>query len=137
MEVLIPLFLISFKSNCLKHVFNDWVRNYFALPYFFVQIDFHNFWIENENWNYKTSFVISKSEIKHNNIDLQFDGLDTYATVFLNGKQILEANNMFTTWKIPVKNYIVEGENHLEIKFKSAVQEGKNQANVILSKPNY
>ncbi|MFC4738832.1 glycoside hydrolase family 2 protein [Flavobacterium ponti] len=85
-------------------------------------------WIENENWNYKTSFVISKSELKNKNIDLQFEGLDTYATVFLNGKPVLEANNMFRTWKIPVKNYLVAGENHLEIKFKSAVQEGKNQA---------
>lgn len=85
-------------------------------------------WIENENWNYKTSFVISKSELKNKNIDLQFEGLDTYATVFLNGKPVLEANNMFRTWEIPVKNYLVAGENHLEIKFKSAVQEGKNQA---------
>jgi beta-mannosidase len=85
-------------------------------------------WIENENWKYKTSFNVSKSELKHNNIDLQFDGLDTYATVFLNGNEILEANNMFRTWKIPVKNYLVEGENLLEIKFKSAVQEGKNLA---------
>jgi beta-mannosidase len=85
-------------------------------------------WIENENWNYKTSFVISKSELKNKNIDLQFEGLDTYATVFLNGKPILEANNMFRTWKISVKKYLVGGENHLEIKFKSAVQEGKIQA---------
>lgn len=85
-------------------------------------------WIENENWNYKTSFFISKSELKFKNIELEFKGLDTYATVFLNGKPILEANNMFRTWKIPVKNNLIEGENSIEIKFKSAVLEGKNQA---------
>ena len=85
-------------------------------------------WIENENWNYKTSFIISNSEINFKNIELEFNGLDTYASVFLNGKLILEANNMFRTWKIPVKEYLVKGENSLEIKFKSAVFEGKNQA---------
>ncbi|NHN27627.1 glycoside hydrolase family 2 protein [Flavobacterium jejuense] len=85
-------------------------------------------WIENENWNYKTSFTITKSEITNQNIDLQLDGLDTYAIVSLNRKQILEVNNMFRTWKIPIKNYLVEGENQIEIKFKSAVVEGKKQA---------
>ena len=85
-------------------------------------------WIENENWTYKVSFSISKSEIQYQNIDLQFDGLDTYATVFLNGKQILEADNMFRIWKVSVKNQIIEGKNTLEVVFKSAVKEGKLQA---------
>ena len=85
-------------------------------------------WIENENWNYKTSFIVSKSELKFKNIALEFKGLDTYATVFLNGKLILEANNMFRTWKIPVKNNLIQGENSIEIKFKSAVLAGKSAA---------
>ena len=85
-------------------------------------------WIENENWNYKTSFIVSKSELKFKNIALEFKGLDTYATVFLNGKLILEANNMFRTWKIPVKKNLIQGENVIEIKFKSAVLKGKEEA---------
>ena len=85
-------------------------------------------WVENENWNYKTSFVISKSELKFKNSVLEFKGLDTFATIFLNGKPILEANNMFRTWKIPVKNYLIKGENVIEIKFKSAVLKGKSAA---------
>ena len=85
-------------------------------------------WIENENWNYKTSFIVSKSELKYKNIALEFKGLDTYATVFLNGKLILEANNMFRTWKIPVKKNLIIGKNSIEIKFKSAVLTGKSAA---------
>lgn len=85
-------------------------------------------WIENENWNYKTSFIVSKSELKFKNISLEFKGLDTYAKVFLNGKPILEANNMFRTWKISVKNNLIQGENSIEIKFKSAVLAGKSAA---------
>ena len=43
-------------------------------------------------------------ELKNQNTILQFEGLDTYTEVFLNNKKILDANNMFRTWKVDVKN---------------------------------
>ncbi len=61
-------------------------------------------WIENETWEYETDFTLSSEELKNETIALQFDGLDTYAEVFLNGKSILKADNIFRTWKINVKN---------------------------------
>lgn len=85
-------------------------------------------WIENEDWEYETKFTISESELKNQNIDLLFEGLDTYATVFLNGKVLLEADNMFRTWTTSVKNKLQKGENHLKIVFKSAVNFGKEEA---------
>ena len=85
-------------------------------------------WIENEDWEYETKFFISESELKNENIDLLFEGLDTYATVFLNGKLLLEADNMFRTWNSSVKNKLQKGENHLKIQFKSAVNFGKEEA---------
>lgn len=85
-------------------------------------------WIENENWEYETHFTISKVELKNQNIDLEFDGLDTYATVYLNGKVVLEANNMFRKWTIQAKSYLNIGTNHLKVIFHSAVQKGKEEA---------
>lgn len=85
-------------------------------------------WIENEDWEYETTFSLSESELKNQNIDLIFEGLDTYATVFLNGKVLLEADNMFRTWNVSVKNKLQKGENHLKIQFKSAVNFGKEEA---------
>ena len=85
-------------------------------------------WIEKEDWEYKTSFILSQSEFHFNNIDLQFDGLDTYASVFLNDQLVLEANNMFRIWKIPVRKYLLKGENTLKVVFKSAVREEQNFA---------
>ncbi len=82
-------------------------------------------WIENEDWQYETTFSISMQELKNENCVLQFDGLDTYAEVFLNGKKVLSANNMFRTWKVDVKNLLKVGQNKLEIKFESAVKKGK------------
>ena len=74
-------------------------------------------WIENEIWEYQRSFKISKEESKNQNTILQFEGLDTYAEVFLNNKKILDANNMFRTWKVDVKNNLKVGKNNLKIVF--------------------
>jgi len=85
-------------------------------------------WIENETWEYQTSFKISKEELKNQNTILQLEGLDTYAEVFLNNEKILDANNMFRTWKVEVKNNLKVGKNNLKIIFKSAVEIGKAKA---------
>jgi beta-mannosidase len=85
-------------------------------------------WIENEDWEYETTFSLSKKEMSRQNIELQFDGLDTYAKVFLNDKLILEADNMFRTWRIDVKNQLKIGVNQLRIVFESAVKKGKEEA---------
>ena len=52
-------------------------------------------WIEKENYEYKTSFSVPATILNKKNIELVFDGLDTYADVYLNGKLILKANNLF------------------------------------------
>jgi beta-mannosidase len=85
-------------------------------------------WIENESWEYETHFTISKAELKNQNIDLEFEGLDTYATVYLNGKVVLEAENMFRKWIISAKSHLKMGTNHLKVVFHSAVQKGKEEA---------
>ncbi|WP_395633514.1 glycosyl hydrolase 2 galactose-binding domain-containing protein [Flavobacterium sp.] len=85
-------------------------------------------WIENDDWQYQTTFTISKTELKHQNAVLQFDGLDTFAEVYLNGSKILSANNMFRTWKVDVKKWLKVGQNKLQITFASAVKNGKEEA---------
>lgn len=85
-------------------------------------------WIEHETWEYETNFMVSSEELKNETIALQFDGLDTYAEVFLNGKSILKADNMFRTWKINVKQQLKKGENQLKVVFESATKKGKEAA---------
>ena len=85
-------------------------------------------WIENENWEYESTFSLSENEISNENIELEFDGLDTYARVYINGKMVLEADNMFRKWTISAKNHLKKGKNHLKIVFLSAVQKGKEEA---------
>ncbi len=85
-------------------------------------------WIENEDWEYQTVFSVSAAEIAQENSLLQFEGLDTYAEVFLNGQKILVADNMFRTWNIAVKKHLKRGQNSLRIVFSSAVKKGKAEA---------
>ncbi|SEW31474.1 beta-mannosidase [Chryseobacterium wanjuense] len=85
-------------------------------------------WIENEDWDYQTSFKMSSKELENQNIELVFNGLDTFSKIYLNGKLIQTTDNMFRKWTIPVKQNVKNGENILQIKFKSAVNVGKELA---------
>lgn len=79
-------------------------------------------WIENENWEYKTTFL-TPSFSKKKNYKLVFEGLDTYATVFLNGKKILESENMFIRHEVDVKGILKKKRNKLKIVFRSPIKE--------------
>ncbi len=81
-------------------------------------------WIDKVNWEYKTSFNIDPEAMKRDRIALDFKGLDTYADVFVNGTQVLSADNMFREWLVDVKPQIKEGANELRILFRSPVVEG-------------
>ncbi|MCA6065657.1 glycoside hydrolase family 2 protein [Chryseobacterium sp. RG1] len=85
-------------------------------------------WVEHEDWDYQTSFNISSKELANQNIDLVFHGLDTFSEIYLNGKLLQPTDNMFRKWTIPVKQNLKIGENSLQIKFKSAVNAGKELA---------
>lgn len=85
-------------------------------------------WVENEDWDYQTVFKISAKELESQNVELVFKGLDTFSEIYLNGKLLKKTDNMFRTWKIPVKSDLKVGDNILEIKFKSSVNIGKDLA---------
>jgi beta-mannosidase len=118
----------KYKATIPGTIHTDLFQNQLIPDPFFGNNEKQLQWIENENWEYETHFSLTKSELKNQNIDLEFEGLDTYATVFLNGKVVLEANNMFRKWTISSKSHLKIGTNHLKVIFHSAVQKGKEEA---------
>lgn len=80
-------------------------------------------WVENEDWMYRTSFVVNEQQLSRDAAVLEMDGLDTYADVYLNGALILHSDNMFVGHKIEVKPVLRKGVNHLLVRFRSAVKE--------------
>jgi beta-mannosidase len=80
-------------------------------------------WIGKTDWEYQTTFSIPSEIFQRGNIDLVFEGLDTYANVFLNGASLLNADNMFRTWRADCKRLLVPGVNTLRIRFRSPINE--------------
>lgn len=117
----------KYKATIPGTVLTDLFQNQLIPDPFFGNNEKQLQWIENENWEYETHFTLSESELKNQNIDLEFEGLDTYATIYLNGKVVLEANNMFREWTISAKKHFKKGKNHLKIIFYSAVRIGKQE----------
>ncbi len=79
-------------------------------------------WIGLTNWEYQTVFQADPAELAHDHVDLVFDGLDTFADVYLNDQAILHSDNMFRHWRIPAKSMLKPGPNTLRVVFYSAVE---------------
>ncbi|MGN7703859.1 glycosyl hydrolase 2 galactose-binding domain-containing protein [Cellulosimicrobium sp. 22601] len=80
-------------------------------------------WVGRCDWEYRTTFAWSATDTpgldRH---DLAFDGLDTVATVSLNGTRVLSARNQFRTFRVAVADLLREGENELVVRFASPVR---------------
>jgi beta-mannosidase len=79
-------------------------------------------WIGLADWEYQTSFQVDAAALAHDHVDLVFEGLDTFADVYLNDQAILHADNMFRRWRIPAKAALKPGSNTLRIVFHSAIE---------------
>ena len=74
-------------------------------------------WISDHSWDYTLRFDADKELLEKENIELAFEGIDTYAHVRLNGQDLFFADNQFRTWKQDVKDLLKEKDNLLEVSF--------------------
>jgi len=81
-------------------------------------------WIDKTDWEYKTEFELTNDLMAKNHLEMVFNGLDTYADVFLNEQAILSANNMFRTWTVDCKQFLKTGKNKLLVVLKSPITIG-------------
>jgi beta-mannosidase len=79
-------------------------------------------WIGLTDWEYQTTFQVDAAALSHDHVDLVFEGLDTFADVYLNEQAILHADNMFRHWRISAKAQLKPGPNTIRIVFHSAVE---------------
>lgn len=92
---------------------------------FFRQQFLASQWVENEDWEYSCRFTVDKEMLERDQIELVFEGLDTFANVSLNNIPVLHACNMYRQWKAEVKQHLKEGENILWVHFQSPVKTGE------------
>ena len=88
-------------------------------------------WIGESTWVYTSEFIPDPILLNKENIELVFEGLDTYAKVFLNDLLIISADNMFRTWKADVKDLLVPGSNVLTIVFSPPGEKNAEKAAVL------
>src|SRR5512147_707187 len=60
-------------------------------------------WVGEVAWLYSRSFIVPASLLRHERVVLRCEGLDTFATLMLNGVEVGRAENMFRTWEFDVK----------------------------------
>ncbi|MBQ4514317.1 MAG: glycoside hydrolase family 2 protein [Anaerolineaceae bacterium] len=86
------------------------------------------FWRDNEmkvlplmehDYSYSRSFTVPNDILTKEHIYLRCYGLDTLASIKLNGDWIGKADNMHRTWLFDVKPFLNAGENELSITFFS------------------
>lgn len=85
-------------------------------------------WVENEDWIYTTSFELTAQEFANAHIDLKLENIDTYSKIYLNDQLLVQTENQFRIYNLPIKQYVKEGKNKLTIAFESSVKKGKSLA---------
>ena len=76
-------------------------------------------WVSNKSWEYKTTFSLSDAILKKENIELNFEGLDTYAKIYINGIYQLNTDNAFRKYSISLKDIPIKESNELRIVFQN------------------
>ncbi len=68
---------------------------------------------------YRRAFTLSSDAMACDALLLNCSGLDTLADVTINGQLILQADNMHRSWSSDVMSVVKEGENEIEVAFRS------------------
>ena len=74
-------------------------------------------WISDHPWDYTLHFDVDRELLEKQMIELEFEGIDTYAEVSLNGYELFSADNQFREWKADAKPFLKEKDNLLEVHF--------------------
>ncbi len=86
------------------------------------------FYRDNENealklmdfdWTYSRRFSVDGALLACDRVYLRCEGLDTLASVTVNGRAAGRADNMHRTWEFDVKRLLRPGENHISVTFAS------------------
>lgn len=77
------------------------------------------FW---KDYEFERNFEVTEKQLENQHVDLVCFGLDTLATIYINGEKIAETENMHRTYRFCVKDYLTVGSNTIRIVFASTLQ---------------
>ena len=91
----------------------------------FYRLNEHDLqWIDKTDWEYKTEFDLSQKDINSHSLALEFQGIDTYSSIYLNDSLIETTDNMFIGKTVDIKSFAKLGKNNLYVKLFSPINIG-------------
>ncbi|ARV06171.1 beta-mannosidase [Polaribacter sp. SA4-10] len=107
------------KATVPGNVFTDLLDHKIIAPPFIKNNEERVQWVSDKSWEYKTTFTLSDEILKKQNIELNFEGLDTYAKIYINGNYQLDTDNAFKKYSISLKDIPISKSNELRIVFQN------------------
>ncbi len=74
-------------------------------------------WVEQEEWWYRTTFDYELTDDRYERHELVLHGLDTFATVYINGHEIARTANMHRQYVFDVTRVLRNGWNSIAVRF--------------------
>jgi beta-mannosidase len=74
-------------------------------------------WVAEKAWFFEREFRVPDDLLSKQHVELVCHGLDTLATIELNGHSLGSTDNMFRVWSFDIKPQLRTGTNHLRIRF--------------------
>lgn len=90
------------------------------------------YWIGDADWSYQTTFDAPASGFDRT--DLVFEGVDTVASIVLNGVELAHTENMHRTYRLP--SHLLETGNRLEVHFTSPRHFGAERRDTYGKRPS-
>jgi beta-mannosidase len=77
-------------------------------------------WVPLSDWVFRTAFSIEPGMVGHKPVFLEFDGVDTFADIWLNGRLVFKTADAFRSYRIPLKAAdLRDGSNDLVVHVKA------------------
>jgi beta-mannosidase len=90
-------------------------------------------WIGRSDWEYATAFTHHADG--HDRHELAFDGLDTVATVLVNGTEVARTTNQHRSYRFDVTALLRDGDNELRVRFAAPVPYADAQSLALGQRP--
>ncbi len=87
-------------------------------------------WMERTDWEYRRTFDVPAELLHNGRVDLVADGLDTLATIFINGHQVAATENMFIGYRFPVQQFLTPGTNEISVHFANPMEYIESKLNL-------
>jgi beta-mannosidase len=102
-------------------VYIDLMNNNILVDPFYADLERNAYWVNQTTWEYRCIFTSTAGMKSRPQVILQFEGLDTYATVQVNGHPLGATDNMFHPWRFDISPYL-QGRDTLIVRFDPVLQ---------------